>query len=166
MMTEPTVPNEGFSIDSIKEIMDGFDPASLLPELDTIFGKVELACRIVLMLGPVLLFLLGLVYLFLTPKEANHYIGYRCYFGMGSVNAWRFTQRLAGIVFGSLGLILGIVMLLTVASFRQMELDAMVWKAAKCLGWEAVLALLAHVGVTITAAVLFDRKGNFRRKKK
>ena len=72
-----------------------------------------------------LLFLLGLVYLFLTPKEANHYIGYRCYFGMGSVNAWRFTQRLAGIVFGSLGLILGSVMLLTVASFRQMELDAL-----------------------------------------
>ena len=166
MTTEPTVSAEGFSIDSIKELMDGFDPATLLPELDSIFGKVELVCRVLLMLGPVLLLVLGLVYLFLTPREANHYIGYRCYFGMGSENAWRFTQRLAGIVFGGLGLILGVVMLLIVATFRQMALDAMVWKAVKCLAWEAGLALLAHVGVTLTAAVLFDRKGNFRRKKK
>ena len=165
-MTEPTVPTEGFSIDSFKEVMDGFDPATLLPELDTVFGKVELACRVLLMLGPVLLLVLGLVYLFLTPREANHYIGYRCYYGMGSVNAWRFTQRLAGIVFGGLGLVLGIVMLLVVATFRQLPLDAMVWRAVKCLGWEAVLALLAHGGVTVTAAVLFDRKGNYRRKKK
>ena len=166
MTTEPTVPTEGFDIGSIKELMDGFDPATLLPELDTVFGKVELTCRVLLMLGPVLLLVLGLVYLFLTPKEANHYIGYRCYFGMGSVNAWRFTQRLAGIVFGGLGLVLSIVMLLIVATFRQLALDAMVWRAVKCLAWEAGLALLAHLGVMITAAVLFDRKGNYRRRKK
>ena len=165
MATIPTEPTEGFSIESIKELMDGFDPASLLPELDTVFGKVELVCRVIVMIGPALLLLLGLVYLFLTPREANHYIGYRCYFGMGSVNAWRFTQRLAGIVFGGLGLILGAVMLLTIGSFREMAMDAMVWKAARCLAWEGGLALLAHFGITLTAAVVFDRKGNFRRKK-
>ena len=166
MATIPTEPTEGFSIDSIKELMDGFDPASLLPQLDTVFGKVELVCRVIVMIGPALLLLLGLVYLFLTPREANHYIGYRCYFGMGSVNAWRFTQRLAGIVFGGLGLILGGVMFFIIGSFRELALDAMVWKAAKCLLWEAALALLAHFGVMLTATAAFDRKGNFRRKKK
>ena len=166
MATTPTVPNEGFSIDSIKELMDGFDPASLLPELSTVFGKVELACRILVMVGPVLLLALGLVYLLLTPKEANHHIGYRCYFGMGSVNAWRFTQRLAGIVFGALGLILTIVMFLNISSFREMAMEDMVWKAARCLLWEAGLALAAHVGLWITTAILFDRKGYPRLKKK
>ena len=165
MTTEPTVPTEGFSIDSIKELMDGFDPASLLPELDTVFGRVELVCRVIVMIGPALLLLLGLIYLFLSPREANHFIGYRCYFGMGSVDAWRFTQRLAGIVFGGLGLILGLVMLLIVGSFRELALDAMVWRAAKCLAWEAGLALLAHLGVMISAAVLFDKKGYPRRRK-
>ena len=165
MATIPTEPTESFDIDSIKELMDAFDPASLLPELDTVFGKVELVCRVTVMIGPVLLLLLGLIYLFLTPREANHYIGYRCYFGMGSVNAWRFTQRLAGIVFGGLGLILGAVMLLMIGTFRELALDAMVWKAVKCLAWEGGLALLAHFGVMRTAAVVFDRKGNFRRKK-
>ena len=166
MSTIPTEPTEGFSIDSIKELMDGFDPASLLPELDTVFGKVELVCRVIVMIGPALLLLLGLIYLFLTPREANHYIGYRCYFGMGSVNAWRFTQRLAGIVFGGLGLVLSIIMLLTIGSFREMAMDAMVWKAARCLLWEGGLALLGHLGIMITAMIVFDRKGNFRRKKK
>ena len=71
MATAPTVPNEGFSIDSIKELMDGFDPASLLPQLNSVFGKIELVCRILVMLGPALLLALGLVYLFLTPREAS-----------------------------------------------------------------------------------------------
>ena len=166
MATTPTVPNEDFCIESIKELMDGFDPASLLPELSTVFGKVELACRILVMVGPVLLLALGLVYLLLTPKEANHHIGYRCYFGMGSVSAWRFTQRLAGIVFGALGLILTIVMFLNISSFREMAMEDMVWKAARCLLWEAGLALAAHVGLWITTAILFDRKGYPRLKKK
>ena len=166
MATIPTEPTESFDIDSIKELMDAFDPASLLPELDTVFGNVELVCRVTVMIGPVLLLLLGLIYLFLTPREANHYIGYRCYFGMGSVNAWRFTQRLAGIVFGGLGLILGAVMLLMIGTFRELALDAMVWKAVKCLAWEGGLALLAHFGVMLTAAAVFDRKGNFRQKRK
>ena len=164
MATTPTVPNEGFSIDSIKELMDGFDPASLLPQLDSVFGKIELVCRILVMLGPALLLVLGLIYLFLTPREANHHIGYRCYFGMGSVNAWRFTQRIAGIVFGGLGLILSIVMFLNISAFREMPLEDMVWKSARCLLWEAALALIAHCGLWLTTAIIFDRKGNPRRK--
>jgi len=166
MATEPTVPAEDFSIESIKELMDGFDPASLLPELDSVFGKVELVCRILVMVGPLLLLLLGLVYLFLTPKEANHFIGYRCWFGMGSVNAWRFTQRIAGVVFGALGLILSVIMFLMIGTFREMAMDAMVWKAVRCLLWEAGLALVAHLGVMLTAMIVFDRKGNPRMKKR
>ena len=166
MTTEPTVPAEDFNIESIKELMDSFDPASLLPQLDSIFGKIELVCRILVMLGPVLLLVLGLIYLFLTPREANHHIGYRCYFGMGSVNAWRFTQRIAGIVFGGLGLILGIVMFIMIGTFRELPLEAMVWRSAKCLGWEAGLALAAHVGLWITTAIIFDRKGDPRRKRR
>ena len=78
MTTEPTVAGDGaLNIESIKELMDAFDPATLLPELDSVFGKVLLACRVAVMVGPLLLLILGLVYLFLTPKEANHYIGYR-----------------------------------------------------------------------------------------
>ena len=163
-MNTETTPS--LSIDSIKELMDGFDPAALLPELDTVFGKIELVCRIAVMIGPVLLILLGLTYLFLAPKEANHYLGYRCYFGMGSVQAWRFTQKLSGIVLGGLGLVLTVVMVFMMMSFRGMEVQAMLWRAVKCLIWEAVLALLANLAINAAAFFLFDSHGDFRSKKR
>ena len=163
MNTETTA---SFSIDSIKELMDGFDPAALLPELDTVFGKIELVCRIAVMIGPVLLILLGLTYLFLAPKEANHYLGYRCYFGMGSVQAWRFTQKLSGIVLGGLGLVLTAVMVFMMMSFRGMEVQAMLWRAVKCLIWQAALALLANLAINAAAFFLFDSRGDFRSKKR
>ena len=153
-------------IESIKELMDAFDPASLLPQLDTVFEKVLLACRIAVMVGPIILLFMGLVYLFFTPKEANHYIGYRCYYGMGSVQAWRFTQRLAGIVFGGLGLILTVVMLFVTNGFAGMEVMDIVWRAVACLLWEAGLAILTTLGVNFIVFSSFDRKGEFRRKEK
>lgn len=163
MNTETT---PALNIDSIKELMDGFDPAALLPELDTVFGKIELVCRIAVMIGPVLLLLLGLTYLFLAPKEANHYLGYRCYFGMGSVQAWRFTQKFSGIVLGVLGLVLTAVMVFMMMSFRGMDVEAMVWRAVKCLIWEAALALLANLAINGTVFFLFDSNGDFRSKKR
>ena len=103
--TEITAATEGsLDIASIKSVMDGFDPASLLPDLSKVFGSLVGVCRVAVMIGPVIALILGLAYLFLAPKEANYYFGYRCYFGMGSVRAWRFTQRIAGMILGGLGL--------------------------------------------------------------
>ena len=165
MSTEATAATEAaLNMDAIKELMDNFEPASLLPDLTTVLGKVELVCRIAVVVGPIVLLAMGLVYLFLTPKEANHYIGYRCYYGMGSVQAWRFTQRLAGLLFAGLGLILTIVMVLTSGGFAGMEAMDMVWKAVTCLIWEAALALLATLAVNISAMVFFTAKGEPRRK--
>ena len=163
---DPTAATEAvLDIDSIKEIMDAFDPASLLPELGDIFSVVTTVCRIAVMIAPVLLLILGICYLLFSPREANYYFGYRCYFGMGSVEAWRFTQRLAGIVLGVLGLILTGVMLFLSAGFPGMELMEMVWRAFWCLIWQGILALLANIGIWTAAAFRFDAKGNYRKKK-
>jgi len=153
-------------IESIKEMMDAFDPAALLPELDTVFGSLATVCRVAVMIGPIVLLVLGLCYLFLSPKEANYYFGYRTYFGMGSVHAWRFTQRLAGIVLGVLGLGMTIVMMMITGSFAGMETTEMVWQALECLVWEAGLALVATLAINLTAMIRFDRKGEYRKKKK
>lgn len=163
---ETTAATEGaLNIESLKEMMDAFDPASLLPQLDTVFEKVLLACRVAVMVGPVVLLIMGLVYLFFTPKEANHYIGYRCYYGMGSVQAWRFTQRIAGITFGGLGLVLTVVMLFITSGFGGMEMMDLVWRAVTCLIWQVVLVILATLSVNYLAFHFFDRKGEPRRKK-
>ena len=85
------------SFEDIKVLMDNFDPASLLPDLTTVVGKVEFITRIAVLVGPIVLLVLGILYFFAAPKEANYRAGYRCHFGMGSVEAWQYTQRLAGI---------------------------------------------------------------------
>lgn len=153
------------SIDSIKSLLEGLDPTALLPKLDTLLGKIETLLRICVLAGPIVLLVLGLIYLFLSPKEANHSFGYRCYFGMGSVEAWRYSQKLAGLVWSVLGLILTIVMLFIVVSFRGMEAEPMVWLAIKCVLWELGLTVASVLGINITLAVFFDADGNRRQKK-
>lgn len=162
--TAAAATESSLDIESIKGLMDAFDPAALLPDLSKVFGSLETVCRVAVMIGPIVLLILGLAYLFLSPKEANYYFGYRCYFGMGSVHAWRFTQRMAGIVLGGLGLILTIVMAVVSGGFGDAEVMDMVWSAVNCLIWEAVLALVATLVINITAAVRFDAKGEYRKK--
>lgn len=172
MTTEPTAildPSAAESllnIDSIKEMMDGFDPASLLPELSSVFDFVAAVCRIAVLAGPIILLVLGLAYLLFAPKEANYYFGYRCYYGMGSVEAWRFTQRLAGAVLGGTGLVLTGVMVFISGGFAGMEAMDMVWKAFWCLIWQAVLILLANAAIWAVTFFRFDARGNYRNKKK
>ena len=159
--TEPAV-----DIASLKQMMDGFDPASLLPELGEVFGTMASICRIAVLIGPVVLLILGVAYLFFSPKEANYYFGYRCYYGMGSVQAWRFTQRLAGIVLGGLGLVLTGVMLVVSGGFGAMETMDMAWRALSCVLWEAGLAAAAVLAINITATLTFDKRGEYRNRKK
>ena len=156
---------EGFDFEAVKALMDNFDPASLLPDLSSIFGWIEMVCRVAVLVGPIILAALGIAYLVFSPKEANYYFGYRTYYGMGSVEAWRFTQRLSGIVLGLLGLALTGVMLVLSGGFGGMEVMDMVWKALAYLGVEAVLVLVANLAIPAVVMAKFDRKGNLRKKK-
>ena len=173
MSTTPTVPMETMAateelldVESIKALLDGFDPASLLPDLSKIFDSLVPVCRIAVLLGPVVLLILGLSYLIFSPKEANYYQGYRCYFGMGSEYAWRFTQRLAGWLFTLTGLALTLVMFAISLGFSGMPLTDMVWRAAACLVLELIASVLLILTVNLSAAFRFDRKGKHRRKRR
>lgn len=163
-MTDPTLATEAaLDIESIKKALDGIDPEAMLPEMSSIFEKILLICRVAVMVGPLILLVMGLAYLFLAPKEANYYFGYRCYFGMGSAHAWRFTQRIAGILLGLLGIVLSVVMFLISGKFGQMDMMDMVWKTVRCLIWEAGLALLVNVAIHLIAMFWFNRKGELRK---
>ena len=150
------------SIDDFKGLMDQFDPASLLPELGPIFEKFASAARIVVLIGPAVLLLMGLLYLFASPKEANHYVGYRCYYGMGSMEAWRFSQRLAGIVWSVLGVGLGIAMLVISGSFAKLDTMDLLWKVVYCVAAEAVLTAIACIAVnTVIILLVYAVKPTF-----
>ena len=152
--------------EDLTSLLEGADLSKLLPELDGIVDKMVPIMKVALLAGPVILLILGLLYLFATPKEANYKFGYRCYFGMGSVNAWRYTQRLAGLVFTAVGLILSLVMFLVTGKFGQMDVMDMLWKTLKCGIWEAVIIGVSCVVINLVVMFYFDAKGNLRKRKK
>ena len=166
LLTSTAATEAAFDLTAIKEFMDGFDPAALLPSIDSIVGKVQLVCSIAILAAPVIMLLMGLAYLLFAPKEANYYFGYRTAFGMGSVSAWRHTQKVAGCIFGGLGLVLTLLMLMICLTLSGREAMDMVWLAVKCLIWEGVFGLIAIFSINSLAMYTYDYNGNRRRKKK
>ena len=152
-------------IPDLIDLINNFDPAAYLPKIDSILGWIEILVRVCVMAAPVIMLVFGLSYLLLPPKEANHEAGYRFYFGMGSVEAWRFTQKLAGIVWSALGLVLSVVMFFVSGSFRGMDGMQMLDKAVVCILWEIGLMAIACITINIFLIVRYDRKGNVRWKK-
>ena len=51
------------NIEDLKSIMDAFDPASLLPELDGVLNALVDAVRIAVMAGPLVVLAMGLLFL-------------------------------------------------------------------------------------------------------
>lgn len=158
------VTGSGFDFGSIKEVMDAFDPAALLPDLGGFGDLVVRIARFAVLAGPVVLLLMGLAYLFLAPKEANYRFGYRSYHGMGSVQAWQFTQRLAGMVWGGLGLILTVVMWIISGGFAQKGVMEIVDAAVTCLIWEILLAIISCLVINGTVMLFFNSKGAPRKR--
>lgn len=148
--------------EALKSLLSDFDISKFIPNLDTVMGWIEMLTRIAVMVGPVLLLGFGLLYLLAPPKEANHRLGYRFWWSMASLDAWQFTHHLAGMVFTTLGLVLTIVMSLICNGYRDMEVEAMLWSALKCLIWDIGLIVAACLFIDALVVITFDKDG-FRR---
>ena len=149
-------------MDSIIALFENFDLAGFVPELDTLLGKLELAARIAVMIGPLILLGLGLWYFLFPPKEANHYAGFRTLWGMGSIEAWQFTQRIAGMVFSVLGFLLTVIMALICNGYRGMDMLRMLESAVACVLWEIGLVLAATIAIHVIVLIRYDWKGERR----
>ena len=151
------------NIEDLKSIMDAFDPASLLPEMEGVLTVLTAAVRLAVLAGPVVLLAFGVLFLVFAPKEANYYLGYRCAFGMGSVEAWRFTQRLAGIIWTVLGLALTVVMFLLTRKFAQLTAYDVVWTGVKYILWEVGLVAVSSLFINGVVMTQFTYDGELRR---
>ncbi len=148
--------------EALEKFLSDFDIGALLPDLSKLTGWVDGLLRLAVMAGPLLLLGFGLLYLATPPKEANHGVGFRCWWGMSSLDAWQFTQKTAGILWTVLGTVLTIVMAVNTAGFAKLEMMDMLMKAVKCLLWQLGLTAASCIIVNIVVIVMFDRLG-FRR---
>ena len=149
-------------IDRLASIVTNFDMSYIIPELDTLLGWVDLAARLSVIVGPALMLVLGILYYFLPPQEANHRFGYRFYWGMGSVPAWQFTQRIAGVTWMAMGLVLALIMFIVSLIFGALTIEETVSTAVICLLIQ--LVLMGGLCLAIDAVVMlrYNRKGDLR----
>lgn len=150
------------TIENIKQIMDDLDLTKLFPDIHSVVGFVYFLGRFAVMIGPLIMLGLGLHYYLLAPREANHSVGYRFRWGMGSVEAWQFTQRLAGIVWSVLGLLLTITMAILTGPFAKMEPTDMLWRAVVLILWEIGLIAGSCISIDIVVFSRYDAKGKRR----
>lgn len=151
--------------EALDKFLNDFDIGALLPNLTKLSGWIEAVVRLAVMVGPLLLMGFGLLYLVAPPKEATHRAGFRCWWGMASLDAWQFTQKAAGITWTVLGTVLTIVMAVKSVGFAGMELPIMLDKAVVCLLWQLGLTAVSVIGINAAVIAVFDRRG-FRRREK
>ena len=149
-------------MDFITKLFD-LDLSKFVPEMPAFLGGLRALLVLAILIGPILLVALGAMYLLRPAPEANFKYGFRTYFGMGSIEAWQFSQKIAGLAFGGLGAVLLLVMFIVVLTFFKKDLFQIANTAIVCLIWQAVLALIARIVVSILCWKYFDRNGDRRR---
>lgn len=139
------------------------DFTALVPNLNTMLGLVRFVLSLLVLAGPLSLLILGFLYLFMAPPEANYKFGFRTYFGMGSVEAWRFSQRIAGLAFGALGLVLLVIALIVDLTFIGKDTYQIASSAMVCLLWQAGLVIAVRLTIAILCAMFFTADGSRRK---
>ncbi len=141
-----------------------FDFAKLLPEPEKFMNSLEGWIRFFVLLGPLVLLGLGIWYFYFPPKEANFRAGFRTYFGMGSVEAWRFAQHLAGKAYLILGGILTVAMFIISLFFSGKNAMVTIVTALICVIIELLLVVAVWVLIYMLVYRAYDKDGNRRRK--
>ena len=149
-------------IEKLTALLEGFDLSKIVPEMDTFLGRLELTVRLAVLIGPLILLGLGIWYYFAPPREANHQAGFRTYFSMGSVEAWQYAQRLAGMIWGVLGAVLTVVMGIVSLILSGKEAIDMISAGFTCVVIEAVLVLASYILIQVLVMKHFDKDGNRR----
>ncbi len=147
----------------ILSVLQDFDLGNFLPEPEKFMNSLEGWVRFFVLLGPLLLLGLGLWYYYFPPKEANFKAGFRTYFGMGSVEAWRFAQHIAGRAYMFLGGGLTVLMFLISLFFNGKKAMGMIITALICVIVELLLVIAVWVLIYMLVYRTFDKDGNRRK---
>ena len=149
-------------MEKITELLNNFSLEKYIPKLDSLMGWAQWLISLAIRVGPICILVLGLIYLLIPPKEANRKAGFRTYFGMGSVMAWNFTQRVAGVLMIPTGLLLTIIAYVKIGNYSDYDLMTMARDAFGAIKFQVVCALIIYVFMFVLTAILFTRNGSCR----
>ena len=136
----------------------------IIPELNTFLTDIRTWLGLLLYIAPVVLLVMGAFFFFLSPPEANHRLGYRSIYGMGSVPAWKFSQKLAGMVLAGLGVLLLIAAVIGSIIISGKALADVMSPVETILIIQGVSIVAAYIGIEVTLIVRYDLAGNLRKR--
>lgn len=150
-------------MEKIMDLLNNFDNlGKYIPKLDSVMDLALKLTKLAVRVGPVCILVLGLIYLLIPPREANYKAGYRTFFGMGSIAAWRFTQFVSGLIMTVMGLILNIMASNAVKDFPGMVSDLMIEKAVDLIKVQVICAIALYVFMFVLTMLMFTVKGDLR----
>ncbi len=141
---------------------DDFGIYDLLPEMGGFLGDIRFYLCLFLLLVPILMAGMGALRFFRPAQEANRFVGYRTFFGMGSVYAWQVTQWVSGAVFMGVG---GLLLLLAIIQCFVMGAKEVGDAVSNMYTWlivEGVCLILAIITVEVVIGLQFDKEGCLR----
>jgi len=146
----------------ISKIFD-LDFGALIPEMPVFLRMMRTLMALSMVAGPITMMIQAAFYLFKPAPEANFKRGYRTYYGMGSTEAWIFSQKIAGLAFGGLGVLLLLAMFIVILCFRGKTLMWVAITAMICLIIQVVLIGGVRIAVAVLCGKYFDKDGQRRR---
>ena len=151
-------------MDIITKLFD-LDLSKFVPAMPVFLGALRALLVIIILAGPILLVTLGAMYLLRPAPEANFKYGFRTYFGMGSVEAWRFSQRIGGLVYIILGGVMTLGALVAFIILLKSSIPTILTGCAARLVIELILVTLTTFTLNIIISIRYDRDG-YRRGKR
>lgn len=145
-------------MDGLLSFLQDFDLTKLLPEMGDYLGNIQFLLWVFLLICPVVLAVLGVLYFFAAPKQANHGFGFRSYFTMGSVEVWQFSQRLAGFLWMCLGGVL-LISAIIVGAVSGGDVHGMTMSTIWFLAIELVLVLAVWIAIHTVVLSAYDKDG-------
>ena len=150
-------------LDFLKSLISDFDLMALLPDLAELMGNIMALMQWILVAGPLVLAFMGLWYLVLPAKEANHVLGYRFFWGMGSVKSWKFTQRLAGLVWLVLGAKMAFEAYTARGALAEMETLDMMYQVIETVVRQTISVIVSCLVINLVVFLVFNFNGGVRR---
>lgn len=148
---------------SLSGFFETLDPTQLLPPAGTLLTLSVLLIIVSVLVGPVLMLLAGLKYMKTPSPLPNYKTGFRTYFGMGSKQAWDYTQRLAGLIWTILGGVMCLASVIICLIFIGKNPAQIAYIALITMIVQASLTVIAWATITIMVTVNFDKQGQLRK---
>jgi len=145
-------------MDAIMSLLQDFDFAALVPDLNTFLGRMELLARLAVLLGPLFLLGYGLWKLFVTQDSGKTVIlPFVC--NTKNNEAGDFARRLTGLLWGGLGAALLLVMAIVSIFFKGEQGLKMAQAVLICVIIELVLFLASWVVLHVLVRKQYEKDG-------